>query len=297
MHSNRSEHPNNKVLHPANFDDHKFVDSETQALIDAGMFVGMTVVLKKRITVEFIVGKTKQRKDLNVGHHGVIKGVIGELVVVSWTTIFAKNEVFADHAVKVGLIEQAEEPGKAGTSKASGSGSKEPVHRLGKYSFVEAQTEDSASTPGKEVIAITNKWATYQSCYDPKVSIHYCQSALSLAIGRLSHAAPEFTEKDLLVITRDGAYEVWALRDFKAKELCFVPCSTDLRDRFWSQNRVCRIGNSDNIATAFDLDKKPMVIDGRNRAMVDDKRSFSLFWLIKQTTEKTLRTWLWRKLR
>jgi hypothetical protein len=271
-----------QVLLPANFIEHKFKASENQALLDAGMYVGLHVELLNRTTVEF--GPKNVRRDIQVGAVGVIKGVAKDLVVVEFTTILNKVEISADHALKIAWLKKAEHVVAGGTGVADGAEGKSGVKPSSKYAFLTAAACDDGKT---DTIDIIHKWSNCLTASDSKVNLMHCQSTMCAALAQVSHHCPTYTEKDLILITRNGRYELWTMRDFKPKEIMFCPDSTDLRDRFWSVSvgKACRLGNSEKIAKSFSLDGKPMVIDGRLRSAVTESRSCALFWLVGHTDD------------
>ena len=272
MRATRCSH---KVLVPANFKDHTFVASDSDALLAAGYCVGMTVVLSKRITVEF--ADDKKRRDVQKGTKVVIKGMSGESPVVTVSAEFGKRMLSADVAVKLSNIEKlaivTDETDRSGGASA-GSSSSTTCPKNVRFLL-----------EGAGVVDVIQHWSKMQLQHDPKIRIGFAQNTLQFAIACVSEQCPVYTEKDFTICTRGGEYEVWTMRPFKAKEIQLPALSNDLRDRFWTTQRSAPMANGDNVRKWFGCDRKPMVIDGRFRSSVSDSRSFALFWVVERTED------------
>ena len=82
-----------KVVCPANFDNHKLAQSSSGKLLEQGFYVGLEIMLEKRVTAEF--GPDKGRRDIKEGTRAVIKGVVDGVdnkVVVRFETEIEKKK-------------------------------------------------------------------------------------------------------------------------------------------------------------------------------------------------------------
>ena len=122
-----------------------------------------------------------------------------------------------------------------------------------------------------------------QTSCDPKVKAEFDKGAIMFCMDNLVQSAGNMTDTDLLLVARGDKYEVWTQREFKAKTLILVPESTELKPRFFTQNRSVICKNTNDLTCS---DKRPFVIDGRVRGnpTEDSKTSFCLFWLVARTS-------------
>ena len=95
-------------------------------------------------------------------------------------------------------------------------------------------------------------------------------------------ALSDYTDADLLVVTRNDTTEVWTLKDFGPHKLAFGSEANDIKDRNWSQHMAALV--------KFDVSEHPtkqhLIIDGRLRSAVGDKRCCSLFFLVTRLDRK-----------
>ena len=103
---------------------------------------------------------------------------------------------------------------------------------------------------------------------------------MAFALQNAQHCLEgDWTEDDFVIATRNGDIEIWTARNFKAKEIKFVPCTTEFKDRYFTYGRCARLKNSNNMEGASG---KVYVADGRLRGFPSETRSFAPFWLVKQ---------------
>ena len=218
------------VLIAANFKDHAFSASSTDALDDlvkAGFVVGAEVVLLRRITTEF--GPKKLRKDLGKGTPCIIKGVADGKPVVRFTVQVGKFEHSADVAVQPLNLQLKAEHDAA--SAAVASHGPLPVHTSAKaiatYPFL--AVGDGAGDEGVEVVG---GWTEQLASNDEKYQMWALLGTVGFMLRNLAESADEIGEKDILVVRRKGVTELWTLRDFKAGSILCVPDTTDIKPRF-----------------------------------------------------------------
>ena len=91
---------NAQVLCAANFDGDGLIKVDTDALLEAGLHIGMKVYNTIRVSMPF--GPTKFRKDVNVGTHAFIIGVspCKKQAVVTFKATIGKTEYYSDCALK-----------------------------------------------------------------------------------------------------------------------------------------------------------------------------------------------------
>ena len=87
------------------------------------------------------------------------------------------------------------------------------------------------------------------------------------------HAAAAWLVKS---IGSTVVYEVYANRNFKAKELELAPEGSELKDRLWTQTRSVLTRHSSELHPQ----RKSIVLDGRLRSQPSTLRSFSLFYVV-----------------
>ena len=120
-------------------------------------------------------------------------------------------------------------------------------------------------------VAIAKQWAT---------------ASMAMVAG----AVPTYTSKDLLVLKRGAAVEVWTLREFKKHEICFAPVTTVVRDSYWTVGRSVLLRGSSSMHPS----NKHLVLDGRTRTGIptnqdakDGVATFSFFWSVERTDNLT----------
>jgi hypothetical protein len=258
---------------PANFEGHKFSKTAAHTLSEAGFHVGDVVVIKRRITAEF--GPKKTRADVAKNTTTFIKGVTDDgLVVVSLEKTIGKVEHKCDYAIKLDNIKHQQVKGKAAVKAddKTGPGAKAGFPCLDK---VETKTE----------LIVCKTWAGNQTMNDAKSKNGYLTSSMAHFMFNLMRKLPVYEDKDFIVCKRDGAYEVWTARAFKAKQILFAPCTTEYKDRFWTQGRAVILGNTAELN--YEKTNKSFVADGRLRNQVENtERPFALFWIIPRSKEE-----------
>ena len=112
-------------------------------------------------------------------------------------------------------------------------------------------------------MVLVDGWAKNLMSHDLQVASAYLKSKVVNAISNLRAVVNEATEKDILIVKRGSMHEAWTLREFKAGELVLVPESTEIKQRFYTQERsaICK-----NTVDPTSKDKRPLVIDGPMRA-------------------------------
>ena len=83
-----------------------------------------------------------------------------------------------------------------------------------------------------------------------------CKVVWAMHMLNLNISAP--TAADFLVVKRGKHIEVWTLKSWPVNKLIMVPFTTEIKDRYWTQNRSA-------LVEASMLQKgKHLVMDGRH---------------------------------
>ena len=268
------------MLTPCNFVDHKFVKTNIASLMEEGFMIGSKVELVRKITVEF--GPDKFRKDVMKGTTSFIKGFADDRPVVSFKSFVGKTEYESDVRIKTANLKLYTPPSDAeagGKKTGSAAGSKASTA----HDFLLTEGENASK------IDVVEGWEARQCSADDKYMTQAVALSVACALSQVAQCAPKFTSKDLLVVKRGAAFEVWTQRAFKANELILVPETLDVRDRFWSAGKAVLVDKSEDLLRNVlgPLHRKPLVADGRYRASPGDAtRAFSLFWLVTASKDK-----------
>jgi hypothetical protein len=275
-----------EVLVASNFDGHTLQKNPDEVLVKCGFVVGARVELLKRITVPF--GPKGIRKDVAEGTVAFVKGIAKGLPVISVTAVINKVEFTSDVAVTptklkvVGASSLGSGSSSSGDHTARKDGVKDvpekPVDVIPKH-FLIAGDESQ--------VEIVQDWKQHLTCSDEKVQFSYAQSTVGFLLHTVKQALPAFTEDDLTIIKRTNSksehFELWTKRAFKANTLVLAPCSTEYKDRYWTQHRAALVGNSQAM---HPTKNKNIIIDGRLRSVPSKEgRSFALFWVVERSAE------------
>ena len=80
-----------------------------------------------------------------------------------------------------------------------------------------------------------------------------------------------------------GPLEVWTRRPFKARELVLCPSTTEMKDTYYTSglSYACKYSNTLHPSSKF------VAVDGRLRQAPTEDRSFSMFFAMARTTDKS----------
>ena len=267
----------NEVLAAANFEGYEFKPSIAHDMAEKGFVVGAKVTLLKRITHEF--GKKKFRKDIPAGTITFVKGSVADKIVVRLEAEVGKKVEEADVAVKMCNLCLYVKGDSDDDEPDGGADSADNRKVLKAHPFLKAGDDDKIDViKGWERFLMNNDQYSIQS----KV-----QAKIAFAIENLNATFGTPTEKDLLVVSRNGSYELWSKRDFAPRTLVLVPDSTEIKPRFWTASRGAVCKGSDKLLKEG-KDRRPLVIDGRVRAIPEEGKAFAPFWLVKRTDDAKL---------
>ena len=93
-----------------------------------------------------------------------------------------------------------------------------------------------------DTINVIKGWERFLMNHDQYAIQSKVQAKITFAIENINATFGALTEKDLLVVSRNGSYELWSKRDFAPRTLVLVPDSTEIKPRFWTTSRgaVCK---------------------------------------------------------
>ena len=261
----------NEVLAAANFEGYDFKPSIAHEMAEKGFVVGAKVKLVKRVTHEF--GKKKFRKDIAAGTITFIKGSVDDRVVVRLEAEVGKKVEQADVAVKMSNICLYVKGDSDDEDPSVGGGSADNRKVLKAHPFLKDGDDDT--------LDVIKGWERFLMDNDQYSILSKVQAKIAFAIENLNATFGKLTEKDLLIVTRNGSYELWSKRDFAPRTLVLVPDSTEIKPRFWTANRGAVCKGSDKLLKEA-KDRRPLVIDGRVRAVPEEGKAFAPFWLVQR---------------
>jgi hypothetical protein len=256
---------------PYNFKSHSFSKTAAAKLAERGIVVGAIMILVKRITVDFAKGAS-MRKDINKGTEISIRGFDGEdKVVANLEATFGKKQMATDVAIKLSNLAFPDKEVQASTVLVGAA------HKLfAKYPFL--KQDDAAHVEN------ISSWSKNLMCRDNEYNGETIKSRVKIVMDNLWECTDDIGHEDILLVKRGAVFEVWTLREFKANSLVLVPETTEIKPRFYTNNRSAIAKNT---VDPMSLDKRPFVLDGRVRAnpSSDSKSKFGLFWVVQRSTE------------
>jgi hypothetical protein len=274
------------VLQPANFKDHKFVDTPTHQMMKAKLFIGARVRIISRMSTHF--GPDRIYLDILEHQVGFIKGgVVNGDPVVLFAQMVNGVEVQGDVKVKIENLELAPNDDAAcgagarqgliptAEAAAVAAGSAAKLVKCKEHKFLE-----QAETKSLEVFKNFPKHLSNVSDEQKLKTLH---SALGLSLSKVFSGMPTYTDKDFVVCIRDHQPEVWTLRPFGKGEIAFAPETNQFMDRNWCQATSALVRHDNSLHPQ----KLNLVLDGRLRHMPNDQRPFSLFFAVTRVQEPT----------
>ena len=275
-----------KVVCPANFDNHKLTQSTSDKLLEKGFYVGLEIMLDKRVTAEF--GPDKIRKDVKEGTRAVITGVVDgsdNKAVVRFEAEVSKQIMYSDHMLDLDRIKLIPKAATANDSGTAGKGNDRDGAVPGSIDALPKHMKWLANEKSS-TIEIVSGWERSQTFHDQKVLSHHFGATCGFLLNNVLAQMPKYSEKDILIVKRDAKYELYTARDFPANTLVLAADSTEIKFKFWTFNRCALLGNGRLSPSGH----KHAVLDGRIRGTVNvplgEGKSFALFWLVDRVEEK-----------
>ena len=265
------------VLVPGNFSEGKMVASNVENFVKEGFRVGEHVMLQKRITVKF--GEDpNDRKDVPEGTKVPVKGFVG----TNWVVCEFEIDVSSGKKPKMRTIDWKVDKDKLILEK-----------------FYIAQMKEEATS--KEEQALKSKFSFLRDMKDAEVISDWegkqmrndtdtmperrIKNAIGFHVDTFAkQICPPITEKDFLIVKRSGQYEVYTLKEFKPRQICLAPETSEMKSVWWTHGRSAMVKNTSSFAGVG----KAMVLDGRVRAYpADGKSAFSMYWIISRIDPET----------
>ena len=118
--------------------------------------------------------------------------------------------------------------------------------------------------------------------FDKGLQVAVAKSWATASMHLLSTAVPQYDHnKDILVVKRGAAVEVWTRREFKKHEIVFAPVSPIVKDHYWTKGRSVLLQGGSALHPShkhFVMERSPTVAEG-------EEYTFSLFWNVERTSD------------
>ena len=223
-----------------------------------GWKVGGHCYLTKRITIKYGKGED-DRKDQSVGTQANIVGFEGKHFVICGfdVKVSAKKHTIVNWKVPITTLslQSPEAAAKDADAKESTKG----------LPFI-GDGLDVDVIPG-------NVWMKQNISADEGMTASAMKTIVQFELESLLEFLPKYTEKDFCILKRKNDMEIWTLKAFAPETIKLAPFTTEVKERFWTQNRSVIVHHSGG---------KPLVLDGRVRASVEGKTPFALFWIVSR---------------
>lgn len=249
------------------------------------MHIGAVVELKSRITMEFPMPDEKVfRRDVAKGSQGPVKGFVGGKLVVEFEADLPKQGLTkADVALKPSKVELAETTKTKALAAEPKKGSK-PIKfpsEIGTLGAILAKTLNESD----EVKYVTD-WGRKQQVKDDASKGENIKSMARAILGMTQTLCPTYGPADIHILEINGKYTLYAAKGFAAVgALAFTPDTSEFKDRLWTYNKSQILENSESLMQKATGIRKPIVLDGRLRADIDQNdRPFALYWLVERST-------------
>ena len=269
-----------EVLIPSNFKEYEYETGSSEMLESLGFNKGTKIVTTRRVSVMWNTDAGEEcRTDVSEGTVAFIVGyeTKGKKPICEFKITYFGVEHTVGYAMKTSNITLAE--AKEGVPAAAAHANKQgPAEKLfgKKFAFL-----DKLET--KKDVKTVEKWSNLQAESDKKFQSLMLQWDIGFVLSRVMKLMPSYNEADLCIVKRDGAFEVWTLKAFKAGALMFVGATSEIKSAFWTQGRAALVSNSADLNPEGG---KAFVLDGRLKASPEDgNRSFSLYWLVQKANE------------
>ena len=120
--------------------------------------------------------------------------------------------------------------------------------------------------------------------FDKGLQVAVAKSWAVSSMHLLSTAVPQYDHnKDILVVKRGAAVEVWTRRDFKKHDIVFAPVSALVKDHYWTRGRSVLLQGG----SALHPSHKHFVMERNPSVAEDEDYTFSLFWATERTNDSS----------
>lgn len=246
------------------------------------------------------------KRDIQVGASGVVKGFADEdhshLLVAFEVTLPGKSEASE-------VITKALPRNLVHSRDYAPQRQEETIHEVledeRKQKKIEALTPKGLAwlnahleEPHRTKVIVERSWDKLIDERSVLQRTWYLKGKVSVAMAALMESLPEFGPSDLVVCHRtrpkgSPSTEVWALRDFGAREILFGPVTSEVKEGFWTKNSSVFLGVPQQ-GPGKHPEGKMLGLDGRGRSSLGSSEVFdsaerrgNLFWVIQRTSNES----------
>ena len=165
---------------------------------------------------------------------------------------------------------------------------KEPAKKDGGRGGNARASESGAVPTGYEYLELGTlipDWKQWLVRHDNDHTVGLLRSSLGFVLANIVETIPEFTPADLTIAKNgDGPYDLYTHRAFKAGELALAPETLDWKTRLWTNTRSVLTKHP----ATLHPEHKFFVMYGKLRSVPSDVRPFSLFFIVRATSMKSI---------
>jgi hypothetical protein len=138
------------------------------------------------------------------------------------------------------------------------------------------------------IVECWDKLPHFLGKFESEAFLQMYKSQVFLAMFAMRDAETP-TSKELLVVRRDKALEVWTKVPYKKNKLIMLPSTSEVKERYWTLGRSALVLGTEKLSKS-----KHLALDGRlNKApnkdtKADEQKPFNVFWAVERTTDKKL---------
>ena len=252
------------------------MDAASAILIKRGFHIGREVKTTKRTTTSVVTDGTTTRHDVPQNTNAFIVCVRGASVRIS-TLLNMKD----------GLVPI--EFNMNSDSLALWDGAKDDEQKIKPGKAQKVKTFDIVlgdSDPSDVSVKVAWHKQAESACATELFEAKTRISRVTTNMEYVNSVCPTYTDKDLIVVERNGVSEVWTMRAFKPREI-LVPCiSSDIRTAYWTRFNA----QSVPFHSKGKHTNKNLVVDGKHLGSIEKVdqpgRGYSLFWAFGRTLTK-----------
>ena len=246
--------------------------------------------------------KPNHFKDIKVGSEGEVMGYCEDAPIVTFKVTDGcepRDLVHTHDSNKLVLSSEYVKTEKEKHAEAPEESSEQPLAPKG-FEFLHKHLLEKDKT---KVTLVS--WKKLQQEGSDVQVLHDTKAYISVLANLIRQEFPQYTEADFAVVhrypsstapEREPLVEVWTRRKFEANEDLFVPGTTEIKDRYWTQSKSVMVNLPRT--TSRSIGGKTLALDGRLRADFKEARSQdlgreakpaqrgSLFFAVERTTEK-----------
>ena len=126
------------------------------------------------------------------------------------------------------------------------------------------------------------EWGSKQQVKDYASKGDNIKSMARAMLGIAQSLCPDYRPADIHILEVNGKHTLYAAKGFAVVgALAFTPDTSEIKDRLWTYNKSQILDNSESLMQKATSHRKPIVLDGRRRADIDQHdRPFALYWLV-----------------